>query len=206
MVIQIAVLELFHRILYNLTGLWPTTTCLFTTISCHQRLLGQHGQSAQIRNSHGSNELGGTRGFTASLGQQIRGLADNQQTRGNSFDTQETNLPHGNSYNTCIYPSVIVGEGHPGSDVLRSLLSSNTVLCNKMKSPMLCHACQLGKHVRLPFEIQGANGRSHQISVDYDETFSLNVKSATIHTFLSLPASRHWPVHQVDVKNAFLHG
>ncbi|GJY51006.1 ribonuclease H-like domain-containing protein [Tanacetum coccineum] len=41
--------------------------------------------------------------------------------------------------------------GHPGSEVLRSLISSNSILCNKMKSSVLCHACQLGKHVKLPF-------------------------------------------------------
>ncbi|GKE67598.1 ribonuclease H-like domain-containing protein, partial [Tanacetum coccineum] len=32
------------------------------------------------------------------------------------------------------------------------------------------------------------------------------VKPATIRTVLSLALSRHWPVHQLDVKNAFLHG
>jgi hypothetical protein len=32
------------------------------------------------------------------------------------------------------------------------------------------------------------------------------VKSATIRTVLSLAVSRAWPVHQLDVKNVFLHG
>nr|GFA48297.1 ribonuclease H-like domain-containing protein [Tanacetum cinerariifolium] len=41
--------------------------------------------------------------------------------------------------------------GHPGSDVLRTLVSNNFISCNKTKSLVLCHACQLGKHVRLPF-------------------------------------------------------
>nr|GEU54373.1 ribonuclease H-like domain-containing protein [Tanacetum cinerariifolium] len=36
--------------------------------------------------------------------------------------------------------------GHPGSDMLRSLVSNNFISCNKTKSPVLCHACQLGKH------------------------------------------------------------
>ena len=51
-----------------------------------------------------------------------------------------------------------------------------------------------------------ANGRSQQQGVDCDETFSPVVKPATIRTVLSLAVSRHWPIHQLDVKNAFLHG
>ena len=38
--------------------------------------------------------------------------------------------------------------------------------------------------------------------MDYDETFSAVVKPATVRTVLS----RSWSVHQLDVKNAFLHG
>ncbi|GJY81730.1 ribonuclease H-like domain-containing protein [Tanacetum coccineum] len=41
--------------------------------------------------------------------------------------------------------------GHPGSEVLRRLVSRNLISCNKEKPPVLFHACQLGKHVRLPF-------------------------------------------------------
>ncbi|GKB82873.1 ribonuclease H-like domain-containing protein [Tanacetum coccineum] len=41
--------------------------------------------------------------------------------------------------------------GHPKSDVLRRLVSNNVISCNNEKPLVLCHACQLGKHVRLPF-------------------------------------------------------
>ncbi|GJT33877.1 ribonuclease H-like domain-containing protein [Tanacetum coccineum] len=51
-----------------------------------------------------------------------------------------------------------------------------------------------------------ANGSTQLEGVDVDETFSPVVKPRTIRTVLSLAASRHWPIHQLDVKNAFLHG
>ncbi|GKC72285.1 ribonuclease H-like domain-containing protein [Tanacetum coccineum] len=45
---------------------------------------------------------------------------------------------------------------------------------------------------------------SQQLGIDCDETFSPVVKPATIHIDLSLTVSRKWPIHQLDVKNAFL--
>nr|GEW84168.1 hypothetical protein [Tanacetum cinerariifolium] len=49
-----------------------------------------------------------------------------------------------------------------------------------------------------------ANSSSKQLGVDFDETFSSIVKPATIYTVYSLVVSRKWPIHQLDVKNAFL--
>ncbi|GKA35709.1 ribonuclease H-like domain-containing protein [Tanacetum coccineum] len=105
--------------------------------------------------------------------------------------------------------------GHLGGDVLRRLVSNHVISCNNEKPPVLCHACQLGKHVRLPF-VNGtlshykdrlvANGGTQLEGVDVDETFSPVVKLGTIQIVLSLAASRHWLIHQLDVKNAFLHG
>nr|GEU60934.1 hypothetical protein [Tanacetum cinerariifolium] len=46
--------------------------------------------------------------------------------------------------------------------------------------------------------------RSQQYGVDCDDTFSPVVKPVTICTVLNLTLSRNLPIHQLDVKNAFL--
>jgi hypothetical protein len=51
-----------------------------------------------------------------------------------------------------------------------------------------------------------ARGFNQKRGVDYDETFSPVVKQGTIRTVLSIAASRQWPIHHLNVKNAFLHG
>ncbi|GKF39619.1 ribonuclease H-like domain-containing protein [Tanacetum coccineum] len=51
-----------------------------------------------------------------------------------------------------------------------------------------------------------AKGSNQQHDVDFDETFSLVVKQATIRTVLSLVVSRQWSIHQLVVKNAFFNG
>lgn len=50
------------------------------------------------------------------------------------------------------------------------------------------------------------NGKSQTVGIDCEDTFSPVVKPATIRTVLSIVVSRSWPIHQLDVKNAFLHG
>jgi hypothetical protein len=49
-------------------------------------------------------------------------------------------------------------------------------------------------------------GFTQRPRVDYDETFSPVVKPATVRTVLATVISRTWPIQQLDVKNAFLHG
>ncbi|GKF94892.1 ribonuclease H-like domain-containing protein, partial [Tanacetum coccineum] len=51
-----------------------------------------------------------------------------------------------------------------------------------------------------------ANCSSQQLGIDCDETFSPIVNPTTIRTVLSLALTRHWLVHQLDVKNAVLNG
>jgi hypothetical protein len=41
--------------------------------------------------------------------------------------------------------------GHPGRDVMSKLSSSTSVSGCRGSFEHLCHACQLGRHVRLPF-------------------------------------------------------
>ena len=41
--------------------------------------------------------------------------------------------------------------------------------------------------------------------IDYSKTFSLVAKLNTFRVLLSLVANLDWPLHQLDVKNAFLH-
>jgi hypothetical protein len=48
-------------------------------------------------------------------------------------------------------------------------------------------------------------GFTQRPGVDYNETFSLDVKSATVRMVFTIAVSHDWPVQQLDVKNAFLH-
>ena len=51
-----------------------------------------------------------------------------------------------------------------------------------------------------------AKGFTQSYGVDYSETFSPVAKIDTIRVLFSIAANLDWPLHQFDVKNAFLHG
>ena len=51
-----------------------------------------------------------------------------------------------------------------------------------------------------------AKGYSQTYGIYYDETFAPVAKINTVRTLVSCAANQGWPLHQLDVKNAFLHG
>ena len=51
-----------------------------------------------------------------------------------------------------------------------------------------------------------AKGFTQTYGLDYTETFSPVAKLNSIRIIISLAANHDWPLHQLDVKNTFLHG
>ena len=51
-----------------------------------------------------------------------------------------------------------------------------------------------------------AKGFHQQQGIDFKETFSPVIKPTTIRLILSLAITFNWPLRQLDVQNAFLHG
>lgn len=49
-----------------------------------------------------------------------------------------------------------------------------------------------------------AKGFNQQKGTDYEETFSLVIKPCTIRVVLTLALSYSWPIHQLNIHNAFL--
>ena len=51
-----------------------------------------------------------------------------------------------------------------------------------------------------------ARGFTQTYGLDYQETFAPVAKLNTIRVLLSVAANLEWPLHQLDIKNAFLNG
>ena len=51
-----------------------------------------------------------------------------------------------------------------------------------------------------------AKDNAQTYGVDYYDTFSPVAKMTFVRIFISLAATYNWDLHQLDIKNAFLHG
>jgi hypothetical protein len=52
-----------------------------------------------------------------------------------------------------------------------------------------------------------AKGYAQTYGIDYEETYSLVAKMTTVRAIIAMAAAaKGWSLHQMDVKNAFLHG
>ena len=59
------------------------------------------------------------------------------------------------------------------------------------------------KHLKACLVVKGY---SQVLGIDFYETFSLVIKPTTIRVILTIALAHAWEIHQLDVKNAFLHG
>jgi hypothetical protein len=51
-----------------------------------------------------------------------------------------------------------------------------------------------------------AKGYAQTYGIDYEETYSPVAKMITIRAIIAMATAKGWFLHQMDVKNAFLHG
>jgi hypothetical protein len=51
-----------------------------------------------------------------------------------------------------------------------------------------------------------AKGYAQTYGIDYEKTYSPVVKMTTVRVIIAMVATKGWSLHQMDVKNLFLHG
>jgi hypothetical protein len=51
-----------------------------------------------------------------------------------------------------------------------------------------------------------AKGYAHSYGINYEETYSPVAKMTTVRVIIAMAAAKGWSLHQMDVKNVFLHG
>jgi hypothetical protein len=51
-----------------------------------------------------------------------------------------------------------------------------------------------------------AKGYAQTYGIDYEETYSPIAKMTIVRAIIAMVVTKGWSLHQMDVKNAFLHG
>jgi len=51
-----------------------------------------------------------------------------------------------------------------------------------------------------------AKSYAQTYSINYEETYSLIAKMTIVRAIIAMAATKGWSLHQMDVKNVFLHG
>jgi histone deacetylase 1/2 len=72
--------------------------------------------------------------------------------------------------------------GHPGPEALSKLTHSATIKCTTSTPDGLCHACQLGRHTRLPFHVS-SSCTSHMFQLLHCDLWTLPITSVSGHKY-----------------------
>ena len=93
-----------------------------------------------------------------------------------------------------------LGDNHTW-DVVQCLPNVKAIGCKWIYSIKLCSDGTLDRYKARLVVL----GNKQEYGVDYMETFAPVAKMTTVRMVISIAASHGWPLHQMDVKNAF-HG
>ena len=72
--------------------------------------------------------------------------------------------------------------GHPGHETLSKLAQSAAIKCTSSTTDGLCHACQLGRHIRLPFHASSSRA-SHMFQLLHCDLWTSPITSVSGHKY-----------------------